>query len=238
MSQSKDDKYPLNTVATAEIDGEVIRASHTPETYKLIKEAREELKNWLPQWGAKPKPDPAAVDAALALREKNDELTKIYTAANRFTDEKSRVGNLMHVRKFCEKLHNILGLAADGGSRVFINDPPYHPAIDSHMKGLFIKIRGMDNFIYHTDLPPGWKKICGIQVPYMSEWGIMNLDGRGCFRSWKYIGWRGNVLLRLILAGAISEEEAHREFGVPQGNDIDREYYLKLEEYRRGKRAN
>src|SRR5262249_25520943 len=146
--------------------------------------------------------------------------------------------------QFCEKLHNILGMAADGGSRIFINTPPAIPHFDNtKMKGLFVKIRGMDQFFFHTDLieslGPGWKKICAIQVPYMSEWGIMNLDDRGMFRSWKYIGWRGQVLLRLILAGAITEEEAHREFGVPQGVDVDREYHKKLQEFNRnGERTN
>ena len=226
------------TSASADIGGVEVPASHTPETYALIKQARQELADWNVKWGAKPQTDSRSTESAHFWREKNDELIKPYKAKERYVDEKGRIRNLMHVAEFCRKLDRILGPAHDGGSRIFINHPPKHPAIDEHMKGLFIKMRGMDQFIYHTDLPPGWKKVCSIQVPYMSEWGIMNLDERGCFKSWKYIGWRGQVLLRLILAGAITEEEAHQEFGVPQGTEIDREYHRLLKEHANGKRTD
>lgn len=209
--------------------------SHTEKTYGLIEQARTELKDWHPQWGKKPAGDSRAKESAARLRELNNEAIKRFLPRE-LRDEKHRVRNLMHIREFCRRLDRILGPAADGGSRVFINDPPRHPSIDEHMKGLFIKIRGMDNFIYHTDLPPGWKKICAVQWPYMSEWGLMNLDERGNFKSWKYIGWRGQVLLRLILAEAITEEEAHKEFGVPQGVEVDREYRTILENWRKNAR--
>lgn len=235
----------LKSAASAEIDGVEVPASHTPETYALINQAREELKNWLPQWGKKPEVDGRAIDDAGRLRELNDAAIKKYLPLD-LPDEKHRVRNLLHIKDFCRKLHNILGFAADGGTRIFINNPPYHPAIDRNMKGLFIKMRGMDNFIFHinpetmeAELPPGWKKICSIQTPYMSEWGVMNKDERGMFKSWKYIGWRGQVLLRLILQGAITKEEAHNEFGVPQGVEVDREYLRILEAWERnGKRTN
>lgn len=233
------------TLATASVDGVEVRPDHSEKTYSLIESAKKELRDWSVQWGAKPIPDSAAIDKALELREQNDEVIRPYQAERRYVDEKNRVRNLMGIGEFCRKLDRILGPAHDGGTRIFINDPPRHPAIDEHMKGLFIKMRGMDAFYFHVyedgkpELPAGWKKICSVQVPYMSEWGIMNLDDRGCFRSWKYIGWRGQVLLRLILAGAISKEEAHAEFGEPQGNDVDREYLNRLREYERDtKRAN
>ena len=224
------------TATIAEIDGEEIPASHTPETYALIAKAQEELKNWLPQWGAKPVPDAAAEDATAMLHEKNEEAVKQYRLPDqhKLTDEKGRIRNLMHIDEFCRKLDRILGPAADGGSRIFINTPPSIANFDNtKMKGLFIKMRQMEQFIYHTDLPPGWKKICAIQVPFMSEWGVLLEDAHGGMRGWKYIGWRGQVLLRLILAGAISKSEAHAEFGEPQGVDIDREYLNRIREYER-----
>lgn len=216
-----------------------VAPSHTSETYALIEQGKTELQEWHPQWGKKPAKDTRAEDIAAWVREENDRKTKKYRPENPLTNEKERIRNLMHVRDFCAKLHNILGLATDGGSRIFINVPPAVTGFDNtKMAGLFIKMRGLDMFTYHTDLPPGWKKICAIQVPYMSEWGIMNLDERGMFKSWKYIGWRGQVLLRLILAEAITEEEAHREFGVPQGEEVDREYRKILDNWRRNaKRA-
>jgi len=236
------EKFPLATAATAEIDGVEVSASHKPETYELIEKARKELGDWSVQWGAKPEKDGRAEEAAAFFREKNLEAVKQFRLPNqhKLTLEKERVRNLMHIDEFCRKLHNILGFAADGGSRIFINTPPPAGHFDNtKMKGLFIKMRGMDMFTYHTDLPPGWKKICAVQVPYMSEWGVLLEDEHGGRRGWKYIGWRGQVLLRLILAGAITEEEAHREFGVPQGVEIDREYHKILEAWKQnGKRTN
>jgi len=232
----------LKTAASAEIDGVEVSASHTPETYQLIQEAKTELADWHPQWGKRPEKDHQAEETAARLHEENTDLVKQFRAPNqhKLLNEKERVRNLMHISTFCAKLHNILGFAADGGSRIFINKPPAIKGFDNEkMQGLFVKVRGMDQFTFHTDLEPGWKKICAIQVPYMSEWGIMLEDAHGGMMGWKYIGWRGQVLLRLILAGAITEEEAHAEFGVPQGVNVDREYLQKLTEWRNnGKRTN
>lgn len=234
------DLDPLKTAASAEIDGVEVSAKHSPETYKLIEQAKTELADWHPQWGAKPEKDSQAEETAAQLHEENVAAIKSFLPSDKFTNEKERVRNLMHITEFCRKLNSILGPAADGGSRIFINTPPAIAGFDNQkMKGLFIKIRGMEQFTYHTDLPPGWKKICAIQAPFMSEWGILLTDAHGGMRGWKYIGWRGQVLLRLILSGAITEEEAHAEFGVPQGVEVDLEYLKILDEWRRnGKRTN
>jgi hypothetical protein len=236
---------PLLTKAVAEIDGKEIAAKHDSETYNLIEQARTELTDWSVQWGKKPEKSAEAEETAQRLNEENTEAVKRFRLPGQeklagAQAEKERIRNLMHITKFCQKLDHVLGPAADGGSRVFLNKPPTTPGIESEkLMGLFIKIRGMDMFTYHTDLPPGWKKICAVQVPYMSEWGIMHLDDHGMFKGWKYIGWRGQVLLRLILAGAITEEEAHAEFGVPQGVEVDCEYLKILENWRiNGKRTN
>jgi hypothetical protein len=233
---------PLKTAASAKIEGVEIPAKHDEKTYALIDQARTEFRDWHVQWGKKPEKDSQTEETAVRLKEANEALLSRFRlpAQDKLTGkkaEKERVRNLMHITKFCQKLNNILGPGADGGSRIFLNRPPEAPGMEhGKLMGLFIKIRGMDMFTFHEDLPPGWKKICAIQVPYMSEWGIMNLNDRGMFKSWKYIGWRGQVLLRLILADAITEEEAHAEFGIPQGVEVDREYRKKLEEHRNVKR--
>lgn len=235
-----DDLDILKTSASADMGGGVeIPAAHNEKTYDLIKTAKQELADWHVQWGKKPEKDSRADEKLAALREDTAERLKAYIPAA-LGDEKHRIRNIMSLPEFCRKLNNILGPAADLGSRIFINTPPPVPGFDNEkMKGLFIKMRGMDMFTYHDDLPPGWKKICTVQNPYMSEWGIMNRDSHGAFRSWKFIGWRGQVLLRLILAGAITEEEAHAEFGVPQGVEVDREYLRILTNWRKnGQRPN
>ncbi len=213
-------------------DGLEVSANYSPEVLALNEQARQELANWLPQWGEKPKSKAQTEEVAHRLREENTDMVKSFAPPEALFNEKERIRNLMHIDEFCRKLHRILGPAADGGSRIFINTPPAISGFDNtKMKGLFVKMRGMDMFTFHTDLPPGWKKICAIQSPYMSEWGIFHRDSHGAITGFKYIGWRGQVLLRLILAGAISKEEAHTEFGVPQGNDVDREYLKKLTEW-------
>lgn len=235
MTANLDTKeFPLKTAATAELDGVEIPASHTPQTYELVKTAKKEFENWLPQWGKKPEKSSQAEERAAELHELNTAAVKHFLPSDGMLNEKERVRNLMHVDKFCKKLKKILG-----PDRIHINTPPPMPGFDNNkMRGLFIRMRGMENFTFHEDLNPGWKKICAIQGPYMSEWGILLVDDHGGARGWKFVGWRGQVLLRLILAGAITEEEAHAEFGVPQGNEVDREYLYKLREYSNGKRLN
>ncbi len=234
-----DDLDILKTSASADMGGGVeIRPDHSEKTLNLIKTAKQELADWSVQWGEKPKPEAKAIEDLAALRENTADYVRPFLPRE-LREERERIRNLMSLGDFCRKLNNILGPASDLGSRIFINTPPPVPGFDNQkMKGLFIKMRGMDMFTYHDDLPPGWKKICAVQSPYMSEWGIMNKNERGMFTSWKYIGWRGNVLLRLILAGAITKDEAHAEFGVPQGVEVDREYLKILEEFERGKRPN
>jgi hypothetical protein len=236
------EKFPLETSTTADLGGGEVSANHSPATYDLINTARKELDDWNVKWGAKPQIDSRAAESAARLHEENTaEANKFrISGQSKLTNEKERVRNLMHITKFCQKLNNILGPAIDGGTRIFINTPPAVAGFDNtKMKGLFVNIRGMDQFIYHTDLPPGWKKICAVQVPYMSEWGVLLEGAHGERKGWKYIGWRGQVLLRLILEGAITEEEAHKEFGVPQGVEVDREYRNLLTNWRNnGQRAN
>src|ERR1700751_4099209 len=138
----------LKTAASAEVDGVEVSASHTPETYKLIEQAKTELKDWHPQWGEKPESDPQAEDATAALHELNTDLVKQFRVPDKFKDEKERVHSLMHVNMFCKKLKNILG-----PGRIHINTPPPCPGFDNNkMRGLFIRIRGMDSFTFHEDL--------------------------------------------------------------------------------------
>src|SRR5271165_839678 len=153
-----DTDIPKLTTASAEIDGVEVSANHSPETYALIEEGKKEKRDWNIQWGAKPEIDTQATETAVRLYEENRNIVKSFRAPNqdKLLNEKERVRNLMHISTFCAKLHNILGPAFDGGSRIFINKPPAVKGFDNEkMQGLFIKIRGMDQFTYHEDLPPG-----------------------------------------------------------------------------------
>lgn len=149
-------------------------------------------------------------------------------------DVAARTRNPIHIKRFCEKLDNLLGKYF-GQSRVYLNQPPADPTGQfKNQMGLFIRIRGMERYPFHDDLPLGWKKITSVQVPYMGEYGVPHFDTYGAIRGWRYIGWRGHVLLSLIKNGAITEEEAHREFGFPSSENST-SYLRQLYEYRNRK---
>jgi hypothetical protein len=80
------------------------------------------------------------------------------------SDEKQRLeaGRWLSEKEFVRKLESILG------HRVFVHD-----AGMPGMRGLFVKMRGMERFPYREDLPLGINYICGIRVPYMSEWSVL-----------------------------------------------------------------
>lgn len=172
---------------------------------------------------------------AQATHEDNVRMGKQYLLPGQehLSDEKERVRNPMHIKRFCMKLDRILGKTLDGQSRVFLNQPPPTPNGQfRNQMGLFVRVRGMEQFAYHDDLPKGWKKIGSVQVPYMSEFGILKVNAHGLQTGWKYIGWRGQVLLALITQGVITEKEAHQEFGQPDGGPGTLLYRKKLHEHR------
>lgn len=61
-----------------------------------------------------------------------------------------------------------------------------------------------------------WRFICGAQAGYVPEYSTMYFNEYGAPTSEMYRGWR-TVLLRCILNGAISEAQATKEFGIPDG---------------------
>lgn len=60
------------------------------------------------------------------------------------------------------------------------------------------------------------KTVTSLQYPYSQEWSVMRFDKYNIPTKEKYRGWR-TTLLVLIVAGVITEEEAHRAFGAGRG---------------------
>ena len=228
----KDDN-PWVSRATGKLGGIEVPANPSPEILAMIEQAGIE----------RPKPENQLVELAQEAHEANacDPRVQKYKIERQdeLTDVE-RVRSLMHIVTFCRKLDNILGKDIFGASRVWLNTPPPMEGFDNtKSRGLFIKMRGMERYPYRQDFPLGWKYIGPVQVPYMSEFGILNEDAHGMQAGWKYYGWRGHALLALIMQGAITEDEANREFGKPRGDHIDKGYREKLERWNRdGKRTH
>lgn len=66
-----------------------------------------------------------------------------------------------------------------------------------------------------------WQYVCAVPAGLMPEYSTTYLDEHGLPTSEMYRGWR-TVLLRVILSGAVSEEDIEREFGRPNGPDGER----------------
>lgn len=185
--------------------------------------------------GAKAPSRTIVKEFAQATREQNLGTSKQYLLQGQaiLEDEKQRVRNIMNIKRFCQKLDRILGKTQDGKSRVYLNQPPPTPKMQfRNQMGLFVHVRGMERHEFHDDIPKGWKKIGSVQVPYMPEFGILRTNDHGLQAGWKYIGWRGQVLLALITTGVITEAEAHKEFGEPHVGEGTVLYRQKLYAYR------
>lgn len=78
-----------------------------------------------------------------------------------------------------------------------------------------------------------WRFVCGAQPGSVPEYSTMYFDQHGLPTSEMYRGWR-TTLLRLIAAGAITEEAAHKVFGDATGSEAGR-YRKQLQDFRNRK---
>jgi len=71
------------------------------------------------------------------------------------------------------------------------------------------------------------KTVTSLQYPYSQEWSVMRFDKYNVPTKEKFRGWR-TALLVLIIAGVLTEEEAHRAFG-PGTGDASEFYQMQLQ---------
>src|SRR5579883_1777373 len=82
---------PKQLISVQGIDeGVEASVNHSPEVHELIDKAKQELANWLPQWGEKPVSTSQTQEVAHELREKNLELVRDYIPPEHLFDEKTR----------------------------------------------------------------------------------------------------------------------------------------------------
>jgi len=79
-----------------------------------------------------------------------------------------------------------------------------------------------------------WQYVCAVQCGYMPEFSVMRFDDHGLPVNEKYRGWR-TVLLRFVMQGFCTEQEAHRVFGAPADTPASRRYRHQLYLYRNRK---
>ena len=168
-------------------------------------------------------------EQAARLKEENHSYAATTRIENQehHTDRSARVGNLMSNRVFMGKLGRIVK------ARLRDVDPgPQEQFKD--MKALYVLMRGQERKSFDENTPLGWKFITAVQSPNMSEWSLLGEDEHGAPSGIKLIGWR-QVLAQLIVKGAISEQEAHAEFGEPESGIRSAIYRQKLYAFRTSK---
>lgn len=126
-----------------------------------------------------------------------------------------RVGRVMHCLDFLAKLNTII--------------PAYLSAnVQKGLCGLAVKKAAQ-----HPDDPNqrvDWQYACACQVGYMHEYSTVWVDKHGLPLNEKWRGWR-TVILRLILKGLITEQQANQVFGEPTGPSA-RRYRQQLYDFR------
>jgi len=111
--------------------------------------------------------------------------------------------------------------------------PEFRDAGDPGKLGLFVRIRGQESRLFDKNLDKGLKYICFVQYPRMPEWSIFRTDDYGLEQE-KYRGWR-TIELRLILEGAITEEEGQNLFGSPTLGIVSEPFRKELWKFRNRK---
>jgi hypothetical protein len=157
-------------------------------------------------------PTQETTEKYLELLDKNTDSVREY----RWLDQEeyidpARIGVILSEWEFCFRLRKLIPIRVNDWSA-------------RGMRGLSVLKNGK------------WIYVGAMQCGYMPEFSIMNFNEHELPTTEKYRGWRGTVLLRLILGGYITEEDAHREFGKPIENSASRQYREKLFIYRNCRR--
>ena len=160
-----------------------------------------------------------AKEEYLRLYEGNLALRKEYRWENQEELQKKREGRILHMNKFLQMLKESLpaGWTAwytdKGGMRGTL--------------GLYVLHSGLFSSCNHKPDEPHY--IGFVQVPLMQEFEELHFDRYLVPLGSKRRGWR-TILLKLIEAKILSEQDAHANFGAPPTSEVSRRYlhYLKF----------
>lgn len=146
------------------------------------------------------------------IKEENDEAVEKFKfdCQDELLDEKVRVGRIMHHAEFLRRLRTILPARYNDWSE-----------------------RGLVGLSVYTPSESGgeWKYVCAVQVGFAPEYSMLHFDDHGLPLNEKYRGWR-TVVLRLILGGHITEEQADKAFGPPAIGPVSSRYRRQLYAFR------
>lgn len=158
------------------------------------------------------------VEAALEQYEKNYHLNKQFRwqGQERWQgkeNEEMRMVRIMHPHSFIRRLKQA-GIAASydehilppPGARIWLNNFARAGRV------------GVNAWMPNTVKGCGMtaETVTTLQYPFGPEWSIMRFDDYNVPTNERYRGWR-TTLLTLIIGGVLTEDEAHRAFGDPQG---------------------
>lgn len=145
------------------------------------------------------------------LREENTGARRGYRLDHQEELQQDRTGRILHMNVF-------LLMLRQAGVKARYADKGAFPG----MLGLWVNHNDVDQYI------------CFVHVPYMQEYEELYFDEYDVPLGPKRRGWR-TVLLRLMIAGVLTEEAAHAVFGAPPVNAVSRRYWAELKALRQSK---
>jgi hypothetical protein len=120
------------------------------------------------------------------------------------TTEEGKKGRVLHCLEFLRMLETIIPAYLSANVRKGLTGlAVYHP------KDVLNQETGLTERV-------NWQYVCACQVPYMWEYSVLHVDSHGLPLNERWRGWR-TVLLRLIMSGHITEQQAEELFGKALG---------------------
>lgn len=157
-------------------------------------------------------------EEAQRLFEENTEARKRFRWSQQDEFKIQRKGRILHMNQFLTMLREC-GLNAwytsKGGMRGTL--------------GLYVQHSGL--FTKCTHASGEGHYVCFVQAPYSQEYEELHFDQYDVPLGSKRRGWR-TVLLRLIESNLLSEDAAHKVFGMPATGPVSRRYRETLHSYR------
>jgi hypothetical protein len=213
------------------ISSQLDRIRSNMSVAKAERAAQKILKHGTPGWLSRPKEFKNwALECYHRDKERSDAQVADYRMEGQdlLTDRKARLIHTMHSRDFLRKLR-------DNGVQCFTYQVPPGPDTPKEMLntvGLWAEVP-TEKAIGHEYKGHRHQYICYMDIPYMHEWSLLRLDAHNLPIGEAHRGWR-TVLSQLILKKVLTETEAHRIFGAPNGRQSLR-YRRTLYEFRNGR---
>jgi hypothetical protein len=157
------------------------------------------------------RPDSLTAEELAEIREQNMAMVSQFRFDHQeeLLDEKTRMGQTMQDTEFLARLAKI---GVEGCFVPGVFRTKSRVSLSGYKEYVVV---GLKCWV-PTENGGGWKFVCQIQPGIMPEYSVLRVDDHYVPLGEKYRGWR-TVGLRLIMAGIVTEEQFHKEFGEATG---------------------